>query len=104
LAAVMPADRSARWRGLDTAVLDHLLIAGVWGVPENEQSVEVVHDDPAAALTRARRSGGSAVILNPMKVEDVLAVAGGGERVPRKSTSFGPKPRMGMVLRLLDPP
>ncbi|MEV5575397.1 DUF1015 domain-containing protein [Spirillospora sp. NPDC052269] len=104
LAAVMPADRSATWRRLDTAVLDHLLIAGVWGIPENERSVEVVHDDPAAALARARRSGGTAVILNPMKVTDVLAVAGGGERVPRKSTSFGPKPRMGMVFRLLAPP
>lgn len=104
LAAVMPADRSVTWRRLDTAVLDHLLIAGVWGVPENESSVEVVHDDPAAALSRAHRSGGTAVILNPMRIEDVQAVAGGGERVPRKSTSFGPKPRMGMVFRLLDPP
>ncbi|MFC4914045.1 DUF1015 family protein [Actinomadura gamaensis] len=103
LAAVMPPDRSPRWRRLDTAVLDHLLIAGVWGVPENERSVEVVHDDPAAALARARRTGGTAVILNPLRISDVLAVAGGGERVPRKSTSFGPKPRMGMVLRLLDP-
>ncbi|MCP2339077.1 uncharacterized protein (DUF1015 family) [Actinomadura rupiterrae] len=104
LAAVMPPDRSPRWQGLDTAVLDHLLIAGVWGVPENERSVEVVHDDPAAALDRARQAGGTAVILNPMRFEDVLAVAGNGERVPRKSTSFGPKPRMGMIFRLLAPP
>lgn len=99
----LPADHSARWRGLDTAVLDHLLIRGVWNVPENEDAIEVVHDDPAAAITRARRTGGTAVVLNPLKVEDVLAVAGGGERVPRKSTSFGPKPRTGLVLRLLDP-
>ncbi len=63
----------------------------------------MVHDDPSAAIDRARRSGGTAVVLNPLKVEDVLAVAGEGERVPRKSTSFGPKPRTGLVLRLLDP-
>jgi uncharacterized protein (DUF1015 family) len=99
----MPSGHSQRWRALDTAVLDHLLIGGVWGVPENENTVEVVHDDPSAAVARARRSGGTAVILNPLQVEDVLAVAGGGERVPRKSTSFGPKPRTGLVLRLLDP-
>ncbi|MFP3961893.1 DUF1015 domain-containing protein [Actinomadura fulvescens] len=98
----MPVGHSERWRGLGTAILDALLIEGVWNLPENERSVEVVHDDPAAAIERARRTGGTAVILNPLKVEDVLAVAGQGERVPRKSTSFGPKPRTGLVLRLLD--
>lgn len=102
LREAMPSEHSPRWRALDTAVLDHLLIGGVWGVPENENAIEVVHDDPSAAIARARRSGGTAVILNPLRVEDVLAVAGGGERVPRKSTSFGPKPRTGLVLRLLD--
>ncbi|MFI6519485.1 DUF1015 family protein [Spirillospora sp. NPDC050679] len=102
LAKAMPAGHSERWRSLDTAVLDHLLIQDVWNVPEDENSVRVVHDDPAKAVTRARRSGGTAVIVNPLRVADVLAVAGGGERVPRKSTSFGPKPRSGMVLRLLD--
>ena len=30
---------------------------------------------------------------------DVRAVAENGERMPRKSTSFGPKPRTGLVLR-----
>jgi len=29
----------------------------------------------------------------------VMACAARGERMPRKSTSFGPKPRMGVVLR-----
>lgn len=104
LAQTMPADHSERWRGLDTAVLDQVLIRGVWDIVEDEHSVEVVHDDPAAAIDRAQRTGGTAVVLKPLEVEDVLAVAEGGERVPRKSTSFGPKPRTGLVLRLLDLP
>lgn len=99
----VPSEHSPRWRRLDTAVLDHLLIGNVWNVPENENAIEVVHDDPSAAVARARRTGGTAVVVNPLKVEDVLAIAGEGERVPRKSTSFGPKPRTGLVLRLLDP-
>ncbi|WP_433472087.1 DUF1015 family protein [Spirillospora sp. CA-142024] len=103
LSRSMPSGHSARWCALDTAVLDHLLIGGVWNVPENENAIEVVHDDASAAVARARRTGGTAVILNPLKVADVLAIAGQGERVPRKSTSFGPKPRTGLVLRLLDP-
>ncbi|MEV5830851.1 DUF1015 domain-containing protein [Spirillospora sp. NPDC052242] len=101
LARVMPSDHSPQWRRLDTAVLDHLLIEDAWNVPANETAIEVVHDDPSAAIDRARRTGGTAVVLNPLRVEDVLAVADRGERVPRKSTSFGPKPRTGLVLRLL---
>ena len=102
LAETMPADHSARWQRLDTAVLDRLLIERLWGVNEDEHTVEVVHHDAAAAIERARRDGGTAVILNPLRVEDVVALAAGGERVPRKSTSFGPKPRTGLILRLLD--
>ncbi|GAA2452037.1 DUF1015 domain-containing protein [Actinomadura vinacea] len=104
LERALPATHSARWRNLDTAILDHLLIRKVWEVPEDEHSVEVVHDDPEAALDRARRTNGTAVVLTPLRVEDVLAVAAEGERVPRKSTSFGPKPRTGLVLRLIDTP
>jgi uncharacterized protein (DUF1015 family) len=100
--AAVSGPHSERWRRLDTAVLDQLLIEGVWDLPENERSVEVVHHDAAAAIRRADRSGGTAVILNPLRVEDVLAVAADGERVPRKSTSFGPKPRSGLIMRLLD--
>ncbi|GAA4227444.1 DUF1015 domain-containing protein [Actinomadura meridiana] len=99
----VPSEHSARWRGLDTAVLDHVLVGKLWNVPENEDAIQIVHDDPSAAITRARDAGGTAVVLNPLKVEDVLAVADAGERVPRKSTSFGPKPRTGLVLRLLEP-
>jgi uncharacterized protein (DUF1015 family) len=102
LARVMPAERSERWRRLDTAVLDKLLIERLWGIAADEHTVEVVHDEPGTAVERARRAGGTAVIMNPLAVSDVLAVAEGGERVPRKSTSFGPKPRTGLVLRLLD--
>lgn len=95
----MPEGASDKWRGLDTAVLHRLLVDRLWGVAENEASVRVVHHDAGRALDRARRLNGTAVILNPLKVPDVLAVAAQGEKVPRKSTSFGPKPRTGLVLR-----
>jgi uncharacterized protein (DUF1015 family) len=40
--------------------------------------------------------------MRPVTVGDVRTLAARGERMPRKSTSFGPKPRTGLVLRLLD--
>ncbi|HZB29054.1 MAG TPA: DUF1015 domain-containing protein [Streptosporangiaceae bacterium] len=102
LARAMPPERSTRWRRLDTAALDQLLINHVWGITEDEHTVEIVHHDAATAIARAARSGGTAIVMNPLLIADVLAVAAGGERVPRKSTSFGPKPCTGVILRLFD--
>ena len=53
----------------------------------------------AEAVREADETGGTAVICSPMSTWDVYAVAAEGERVPRKSTSFGPKPRTGLVIR-----
>ena len=55
-----------------------------------------------AALAAALRTGGTAVLLNPTPVTAVTQVAGGGERMPRKSTLFTPKPRTGLLIRAYD--
>ena len=62
--------------------------------------VRFVHNDAAAAIRAADEApGGTAVICSPMSTADVYAVAARGELVPRKSTSFDPKPRTGLVMR-----
>jgi uncharacterized protein (DUF1015 family) len=99
VAEVMPAGHSARWRGLDASVLRELLIQSVWGLADAEPDVQVIHGEPATAVQAARAAGGTAVVGNPVRAADVRAVAEHGERMPRKSTSFGPKPRTGLVLR-----
>ncbi|WP_250292062.1 DUF1015 domain-containing protein [Frankia sp. CiP1_Cm_nod1] len=43
-----------------------------------------------------------ALLLNPTPAADVAAVAAAGERMPRKSTLFTPKPRSGLLIRPLD--
>ncbi|MGW0803662.1 DUF1015 family protein [Nonomuraea sp. NPDC002799] len=99
LAQAMPADHSDRWNSLNTSVLTQFVLPKVWGMQDDEQAVRIVHHDTEAAVRLAVRTGGTAVILKPLSATAVLAVAAGGERVPRKSTSFGPKPRTGLVLR-----
>lgn len=99
LAQAMPADRSDRWNSLNTSILSEFVLPKVWGLRDEEETVRIVHHDPHAAVRLARTTGGTAVILKPLAIADVLAVAAGGERVPRKSTSFGPKPRTGLILR-----
>ncbi|NUS07060.1 MAG: DUF1015 domain-containing protein [Nonomuraea sp.] len=99
LSLAMPDQRSDRWSSLNTSILTEFVLPKVWGMEDDDQAVRIVHHDTEAALRLAIRTGGTAVILKPLMVDDVLAVAAGGERVPRKSTSFGPKPRTGLVLR-----
>ncbi|MEV3984981.1 DUF1015 domain-containing protein [Nonomuraea sp. NPDC049758] len=95
----MPDHHSDRWNSLNTSILSEFILPKVWGMEDDERAVRIVHHDTEAALRLAIQTGGTAVILKPLMVHDVLAVAAGGERVPRKSTSFGPKPRTGLVLR-----
>jgi uncharacterized protein (DUF1015 family) len=97
--AAMPPGHSPRWRALAASVLQELLIARLWGISDAEPDVRIVHNDAAEAVAEADETGGTAVICPSMSTWDVYDVAARGERVPRKSTSFGPKPRTGLVIR-----
>jgi uncharacterized protein (DUF1015 family) len=98
-AASMPAGQSPHWRGLSASIMQWLLLGQVWRITDDERTVRVIHHDACAAVRAADETGGTAVICNPLSAQDVVAVAAHGERVPRKSTSFGPKPRTGLVIR-----
>ena len=98
LAAALPAERSAAWRGLDVSVLHSYLVSDLWGLPDTVDAVGYEHDVPAT-LAAAQQSGGTAVLLNPTPVDAVTSVASSGERMPRKSTLFTPKPQTGLVIR-----
>ena len=99
--AAMPAEASPRWRALDASVMQELLLAQLWSIKDNERDVLISHD-AAEAVRMAADSGGTAVICNPMPLAAVMDIAAHGEKVPRKSTSFGPKPRTGLVLRTIE--
>jgi len=100
LARTLPADRSAAFRGLDVTVAHLTLISDSWGLADEVGVVDYFHDAPAAIA--AAGDTGTALLLNPTPVAGVTAVAGAGERMPRKSTLFTPKPRTGLLIRLLD--
>jgi uncharacterized protein (DUF1015 family) len=87
------------WGDLDTAVLHSVLIDRLWNC--SDESIRY-HHDPAQALDYVQVNDALGVLLAPVTVEQVLAIAAEGVRMPRKSTSFGPKPRTGLVLRSFD--
>ncbi|MFC7967247.1 DUF1015 domain-containing protein [Streptomyces cinereoruber] len=94
------ADRPEAWRTLDATVLHFTLLEHVWHVPDAPEDIAYIHDTEAA-VDQAERRGGTAVLMHPVREEVVRDLARQGVTMPRKSTSFGPKPATGLVLRSL---
>jgi uncharacterized protein (DUF1015 family) len=97
----VPHDRPEAWRRLDAAVLHSLLLDRVWQVPDTPEYIQYIHD-ARAAVAQAEQLGGTAVLIHPVRESVVRELAQQGVTMPRKSTSFGPKPATGLVLRSLD--
>ncbi|MEU6592142.1 DUF1015 domain-containing protein [Streptomyces sp. NPDC046881] len=102
LARTIPADRPAAWRSLDATVLHATLLEHVWRIPEDSPAHIAYIHDTAATVEKAERDGSTGVLMHPVREEVVLDLARQGVRMPRKSTSFGPKPASGLVLRALE--
>jgi uncharacterized protein (DUF1015 family) len=83
---------------LDVTVLHRVLVEDVWGLADTVETVGYAHS-VQEAVSAARATGGTAVLLRPTAVSDVAAVAAAGARMPRKSTLFTPKPASGLVMR-----
>ncbi|EDY46970.1 DUF1015 family protein [Streptomyces sp. SPB074] len=98
LARTVPGNQPPAWRSLDATILHTTLLGHLWRVPDAPGSISYLHD-AAAVAEQAARTGGTAVLLHPVPESVVRELAGQGVRMPRKSTSFGPKPATGLVLR-----
>ncbi|MEW2546351.1 DUF1015 domain-containing protein [Streptomyces sp. NPDC047002] len=100
LARTIRADRPAAWRSLDATVLHSALLDTVLRVPDAPEHIAYLHE-AEAAVAKAEHDGSTAVLLHPVREEVVRDLARQGVTMPRKSTSFGPKPATGLVLRTL---
>ncbi|MCB5167047.1 DUF1015 domain-containing protein [Streptomyces bambusae] len=94
-------DRPEAWRRLDATVLHATLLDHLWHVPDSPEQITYIHDT-AATVEMAARHGGTAVLMHPVREDVVRELARQGVTMPRKSTSFGPKPATGLVLRQVD--
>ncbi|WP_043263740.1 DUF1015 domain-containing protein [Streptomyces sp. CT34] len=94
-------DRPEAWRRLDATVLHSVLLDEIWRIPDHPSDISYLHRT-TDAVEQAARHGGTAVLLRATSEETVRQLAQHGVTMPRKSTSFGPKPATGLVLRTLD--
>ncbi|WP_327322717.1 DUF1015 domain-containing protein [Streptomyces sp. NBC_01210] len=100
LSRTVRRDRPEAWRTLDATVLHSTLLDHIWRIPDTPEHIAYIHDTEAA-VEQAERKGGTAVVMHPVREEVVRNLAREGVTMPRKSTSFGPKPATGLVLRSL---
>ena len=83
---------------VDAAVLHEVLLPA-WRVADEQIGY---HHSLDQALHTTARQPGVVVAVHPPTVAQVMETAARGVRMPRKSTSFAPKPRMGVVMRDLQ--
>ena len=84
-----------RTQPVDAGVL-HETLFPAWDVAEEQVGY---HHSIDQALHTVARTPGIVVAVHPPTIAQVMDSAARGIRMPRKSTSFGPKPRMGVVMR-----
>jgi len=103
---LVPGDRSLAWKSLDVSILHKAVLERLLGIDEERLaagtnvSYTPYRDKVIEAVEKGE--GQLGILLNPTRVEEVLAVAGHGERMPQKSTDFYPKLLTGMVAMKME--
>jgi uncharacterized protein (DUF1015 family) len=100
-------DYSSEWKLLDVNILNTLILEEILGITEEQLSASTgisYTKDVEEALSRVRSGEIQvALILNPTALQSVIVIAENGEKMPRKSTHFYPKPVSGLLLYPMDP-
>jgi len=101
VAEMTPSGHTGAWRRLDVTILHHALLASL-GFSETLENIDYTEEHSHAAAAVEEGKWDAAFLLNPTPVEQVIAVAGDNDRMPRKSTFFYPKLGTGIVLLPLE--
>ncbi len=103
---VVPGEHAPAWKRLDVAILHKAVLEKILGIDEEAlargTNVEYTHTAEEAVKLMDEGKGQIAFLLNPTRVEDVLAVADAGEPMPQKSTDFYPKLLSGLVAMKME--
>ncbi|MGO9794302.1 MAG: DUF1015 domain-containing protein [Solirubrobacteraceae bacterium] len=104
-AAALPG-RSAAYRGLDTAVLEALVLKGALGMTDEQidhlDGLGYARDDAQVLELIASSEWDAAFLMAPMPIASVQAVTAAGEVLPPKSTYFFPKVPTGLIFNPLS--
>ncbi len=101
----LPLQYSQDWKSLDVSVLQVLIFENHLHIlnDQRERETHLAYERDELTALEMVDSGSHqlAFFLNPTKVDELTEVAGGGERMPQKSTFFYPKLGTGLVMNKL---
>jgi len=87
---------------LDVTTVEQLILKNLFGLNHDalDDDSHVTYTHEAEEAIGSVRSGECqvAVLMRPMPIEQLLDVAEAGEKMPRKSTFFSPKPWTGLLI------
>lgn len=96
------ADLAAALRDVPSARFDALAEPALTDPAVGSIEFEYRADAPTVAALVAKGAADAAILLPPVTVAQIRTAALDGVRMPQKTTYFAPKPRSGLVYRLLD--
>lgn len=104
LRRTLPSDKPPAWNNLDVSLLHVVILQRMLGIEGPEKEKECLAYSPEGVEVLSRIDAGRAqfaVLLNPVSIAAVMAVADAGVRMPPKSTYFYPKTAAGLVVNPL---
>ncbi len=102
LGSISELGRTPAVRPPDVALLERLVVQEILAAGQSTPTLTYTPNAAAALELAHLGKAFAAVLLNPTRVDQVLAVADAGDVMPPKSTYFIPKVPSGLVLRQVD--
>ena len=101
---MLPRFHSNLYKRLDVSIVDHIILERMLGLTseQEETSLAFNHDIAVTVKEVLEHEYQLALFLRPTGTGVIKAIADAGDRMPRKSTYFYPKPPSGLILRRLE--
>jgi uncharacterized protein (DUF1015 family) len=100
-------DRIASWRELDVSILHELILEHIMGLTkesiERKENIEYLREPDMGYDQVASGEAQFLFLLNPTRMDQVIACTQAGEKMPQKSTDFYPKVITGLTILSVSP-
>lgn len=97
---MIPYFHSELYKKLDVSIVDHVILEKLLGLSSGREEARITYGyDRLDAVSRVLdQEYQLALLLSPVRMETIKAIADAGDQMPRKSTYFYPKTPAGLVL------
>jgi uncharacterized protein (DUF1015 family) len=91
-------DRPPEFRQLDVSIFNHMVLSRLISSGTEEADIVYTHNASEVLEAADQNTASIGFLLNPAKIEQIIALALSGEKMPPKSTYFYPKVLSGLVI------